>query len=749
MKLFPHASGSAHADAVSSPQLAFSDSFPAMSTRKVSLAPTLSVSSVSQELDILMRHVSDGITIQDKLGKIVFANERAAKIIGFTTVGELLSASVQDIMSRFELFTPFGQPLALSNLPSRQAMQGEEPPEMLVRFRVKATGEERWSVVRAFPRKDAAGNVLSVLNFFHDVTEQKHDEQRAAFLTRASEVLASSLDSSKVVQSVADLVVPHLADWCAVLLVDEAGKAENAAVAHVDPAMVEWAHEIQRQYPPDLQSTQGVAMVYRTGKSLLLQEVTDDMIMQITKDENRLKLLRKIGMSSLMIVPIIAREKILGTLSFVAAESRMHYREEDLAFAEDLAKRIGLAIDNSRLYKSIQQELEERRHAEEEVRRLNEELEAKVQQRTSALRWAQEEDRTNLQRLRLMIENMPMAAVAADEAGRILNANVLFCELFGFGNDPTRIIGKPGEEILEAAKEHLQGGDDLAEGLRRILSMSVPVLNAELPLKDGRILSCDYIPVSEAGRHRGHLLLYRDVTQERRLDRAKSEFMSLASHQLRTPLTSIRWMLGRLERTLQDRLGAEEIGQLEQGRRSAARLSETIDTMLQISKIEAGQVQLRTEVVDLGVVLSDVAGIHGTLAQRRGQTISVRTTGEVLLETDSRLLKEVLGNLVINAIKYSPPGGSVTLTAKEKNGKMEIQVIDTGFGIPKQQQVRVFQKFFRADNIIGAETKGTGLGLYLVSLILDLLGGTITFVSKERHGTTFTITLPRSLLPRS
>jgi len=249
-------------------------------------------------------------------------------------------------------------------------------------------------------------------------------------------------------------------------------------------------------------------------------------------------------------------------------------------------------------------------------------------------------------------------------------------------------------------------------------------------------------PVILDGNIIGAISIFRDITQERRVDRAKSEFMSLASHQLRTPLTGIRWSFGRLEKMLLGSIDPKAQRMLRQGRISAENMSSTIDTMLQIARIESGQMQLEKSQAPLTDLLEQVLSTFRDECRTRCQSLTVLCPKNLSLPTDPKLLKEILENLLSNAVKYTPAGGLIHVNVKKRTQDIVIEVRDSGYGIPAHQQNKIFTRFFRGDNVVIKDTKGTGLGLYLVMHLVKLLEAEISFVSKEGKGTTFTISLP-------
>ncbi len=176
-------------------------------------------------------------------------------------------------------------------------------------------------------------------------------QKRISFLADASEVLASSLDYETTLAVVARLAVPTIADWCAVDVMQEDETLKRLAVTHVDPAKVDYAYELQRRFPPNPDAAQGVYHVMRTGEPELYEDIPDNLLVTLIQDPEVLQIIRDLGLSSSLIVPLRVRDKTLGTLSLIMAESGRHYSHEDLPYVLDLARRAALAIDNAQLYK--------------------------------------------------------------------------------------------------------------------------------------------------------------------------------------------------------------------------------------------------------------------------------------------------------------------------------------------------------------------------------------------------------------
>jgi PAS domain S-box-containing protein len=223
------------------------------------------------------------------------------------------------------------------------------------RFRRASDGTYRWHLGRALPMRDHDGRIVKWFGAATDIDDQKRAEESLRFILAASEILSESLDYESTLASVARLAVPQLADWCAVDMLEQAHSFRRLAVAHTDPAKVELAMELERLYPTDMNAPYGLPRVLRTGKPEYLPDIPDQMLAEAAQNDEHLSFMRELGLKSYMIVPLIARGRTLGAITFVTAESGRQYTESDLSYAEDLARRAALAVDNARLYREAQQ----------------------------------------------------------------------------------------------------------------------------------------------------------------------------------------------------------------------------------------------------------------------------------------------------------------------------------------------------------------------------------------------------------
>ncbi len=235
------------------------------------------------------------------------------------------------------------------------------------------------------------------------------------------------------------------------------------------------------------------------------------------------------------------------------------------------------------------------------------------------------------------------------------------------------------------------------------------------------------------------VLMHADITERKKSERAKTAFVSLASHQLRTPLTEIRWALSSLRR---EHLDHEQEEMVRSAHAASSHMAETIKAMLTLSHIESGEVDPEPTTVNVRDVIEEIVGLNGAEIRGKNLTVSVDCATDASLVTDEQLLKEILGNLIANACKYSKNGGAVSVSVATKNKTMNIVVQDDGCGIPIADQQKISQKFFRASNAMETGAEGSGLGLHIAYSLVHLLHGKISFVSKESAGTRFTLTFP-------
>lgn len=322
------------------------------------------------QLAVILENVADGITAQDPSGRMVYANEAAARIMGFPLPQELISASPEEITQNFQIFDEMNRPVPITRLPGRSALRGIVPAPVVLRFRVVSTGEERWSITKARPILNEHGQAVMAVNIFQDVTELKRAEQAQRLLAQTSRLMTDSISYADRLGKIADLLVPEFADWCAIDVLDSHGKIQRAAMAHVDPDKVALAHEMNHRYPHDPDATNGVPHVLRSGETEFYPEITDEMLGAWALDAEHLQVMRDLGIRSALIVPLQAHGRTLGAMTLVWAESGRRYTLPDVALAEEVARRMTLALEHARLYEAEQKARQTAEQTAERVARL-------------------------------------------------------------------------------------------------------------------------------------------------------------------------------------------------------------------------------------------------------------------------------------------------------------------------------------------------------------------------------------------
>lgn len=269
--------------------------------------------------------------------------------------------------------------------------------------------------------------------------------------------------------------------------------------------------------------------------------------------------------------------------------------------------------------------------------------------------------------------------------------------------------------------------------------------NIVLKKKNNKYLKISYFVTpfpSMYNKIGGYVVVFRDVSREIEIDKMKTEFVSLASHQLLTPLTGIKWFIDLLLKGKAGKVNKKQKDFLSQVAISNERMIALVNDLLSVSHIETGvKFEIKKELVDISDIIHDSVLENIDLANKKKVTVSIcpKTPKSLILNVDALKMRQVFNNLISNSIKYSKEGGKVLVGCGKKKNILFVR--DNGVGIPEGQHNRVFQKFFRGDNIITKDTSGTGLGLYIAKGIIDAHGGKIWFESKENKGTTFYIAL--------
>jgi PAS domain S-box-containing protein len=582
---------------------------------------------------------------------------------------------------------PDDLPLAVAR--REETLRSGETFEVEYRFR-SADGEYRWHLGRAVPIRDDAGQIAFWVGTATDIHDRKLIEDQRVFMVAASDALAESLDYRQTLARVAELAARDVADWCTVHVVEADGTVAEVAVAHRDPALVTFAREVQERYPPDPTAATGAAAVIRTGEPELVPEITELMVAAAARDDLHRDLLLQLGLASYMCVPLKGRERILGAVTFISADGGRRYGAAELLFAEELAGRVASAIENAQLYR---------------------EAEARAQ----AAR---------------VLAAIGDGVVLVDRAGRVRLWN----------NAAERITGIAAEDLLaRQLADAIPGWGDVKHRL--------PVARAgeagraeSVPLEiAGREL---WLSVSAVGYEDGTVFAFRDLTDERLLETMRQDFVATVSHELRTPLAAIYGAALTLRRDDVELEAQLQSKLLEVIAEESSKLSEIVGDLLLASQLDSGKLKAQIESCDPLAIVQlelDAAAVH-----LPANVTLVLDAPDPLphVAADEGQLRQVLSNLIENAVKYSPGGGTVTVGIHATDRHVRFSIADTGLGVPPNEQRRIFEKFFRLDPDLTRGVGGTGLGLYISRELLERMGGRIWVESSGTGGSTFVAELP-------
>ena len=556
--------------------------------------------------------------------------------------------------------------------------------------------EVRFDAERRALKATLAQQAAQALDRVRLYEAERAQRQRMTFLADASELLGSSLDYETTLSQLARLAVPEMATWCSVDILGPDGSIQRLAVAHEDPERVSWAESLGEEYPPDPDAPMGVPNVIRTMTAEFFPDITDELLVEATQgDERLLEIVRELGLRSAITVPLVARGRALGALSLIRDEGAPRYTELDLDLASELARRSASAVDNASLYRE-------------------------AERRGDASR---------------ALAHVDDGVVLLDQDGAVVSFNPAAARILGV--DDSALVG-------ETAVGAIGGWSEIEENAKPEPGDTRGPVTLPLVQSDG---DERWISVSGVDFGDGVVYALRDVTEERRLERARSDFVATASHELRTPLAAVLGAVKTLRREDVSFEPEQREELMEMIDREAERLSGIVAQILLTGQLDAGRLPLRVDRFDPVALTQDVVD-SAELHLPNGIELRVEAPGDIPpVAGDANQLRQVISNLVDNAIKYSPQGGDVELRLNQNGQFARIEVVDAGLGIPRDEHERIFEKFYRLDPDQAQGVGGSGLGLYVCRELVARMEGRISVESALGRGSTFTIELPRRPQP--
>jgi PAS domain S-box-containing protein len=519
--------------------------------------------------------------------------------------------------------------------------------------------------------------------------QSEHNQrQLAEALVQAGTTLNSTLDLNEVLNQILEQTIRVVACKSVNLMLVE---GENVRVVrhldHRDPLEVKRA-VTGLEMPLSLPTLQHML---ETGQPLLIANTSQSTLWQVIGQTSWIR--------SYAAAPLQVRGQVIGFLN-INSDQPNFFTEETTRSLLAFATTAATAIQNARLYRDLQTH--------------NVELEERVQERTAELRTAKD-------KIERILLSVPDAVFVLDGSHHVIQANPAGESLLVMASD---------EQIELFSEEFLQ---QLSKG-------NVPAEKGILEM-GGNAYQALASPMPGSGQKHELVVVFRDVTRFQELDRMKTQFVSDVSHELRTPLTNQTIYLDLLKNTQDPARKQKYLDVLE---RETSRLTDLIEDLLMISRLEADRVQIKLEPVDLNTLLQDLVNDRLSLAQKRRLDLTF-TPGADLppLLTDPRLLIQVISNLLTNALNYTPSGGMIQLSTSfheiDETCWQTVTIEDSGYGIQPDEKQRIFERFFRGSASKLSEAPGTGLGLAISKEILQRMGGKITLESEPGQGSNFTV----------
>jgi len=545
-----------------------------------------------------------------------------------------------------------------------------------------------------------------------DLDRQARELQRTArdlgnrvLQLRSLQESIKAINSALALDDLLELIVTNASSVlrgarCAIALLDEKTDEIVTRAASGVPAEELWGSRFKRG--------QGVAgWVVQHGQPVLIADVDRD---------DRFIRLGTWPIASMISVPLIADGVPIGTISATSPEPNA-FANEDLDLLGAFADQAAMAVKNARLYERLAQEKQETARLYQSVQERRSELEA-------------------------ILWGIGDGVIVTDSNLCLSMLNPIAAQIFsvrGHIGENTHISSViPNEDLLALFEDTLHN--------------SGAPLTREISLAGGRegtekvYQALASTIQGDDGKVHGVVTVLRDITSQKELERMKSNFLSVVSHELKTPLHSIR---GFIDIILMGRTGPVTETQkdfLETVRAQTDNLRSLIDDLLEFSRLESGQVKLRLEDVSIPSVAQAVVDKLLPLANEKGvRLISTVPADFPLIEADRMRIEQVVTNLVHNAVKFTSQGGSVTIHAVDRGEHVQVSVADTGIGIPPEEQERIFDRFYQVDSSATRAYRGTGLGLTICKHIVEYHGGRIWVESVEGEGSTFHFILPKRM----
>ena len=602
------------------------------------------------ELETLLDVIPLGIAIaQDPKCQYIRVNSALARLMQLSPTANASKSAPLEEQPTYKVFRQ-RQEIPAAELPMQQAASSGKPVlDVELDLVVKEGAPPVKLLGNAAPLFDEQGQCRGSIGAFVDITERKRIEEQERFLVEASNILAASLDYQTILNNLAQLTVPQLADWCSIHILEADGSIRQVSVAHSALSQVRWLEALACHYPVSSNSTLGVSEAIQTGESVLYSEIDENVLQNLARDREHLQSLRQIRMRSALCVPIQARGRTLGAISFVAAESQRVYTHADLIFAEDLGRRAGLAVDNGRLYQEANEIGENLRQAIVILGEQQQQL--RVLQRIANLLNQRLTDVSELLQVIVgaVCDGIPEADFAAiatynpatDELETSATAGIgrerlLLSEIFDPDLGALRQVFETGEaQLIRGSREERQGrqGTRGAEeqGSRGETSELFRVPNSKFSPAPSSLYA---VPIASMSGERLGVLVVGNWQNLDAFDREDQNLLAAVGEQAAIAIGNARLIQALEER--EERLAAQNLTLAQQNRELELTRQRIEQQNLQL--IEAARLKsqfLATMSHELRTPLNAVIGFAQVLLRQRSAALSA---------TQSSMIERILSN---------------------------------------------------------------------------------------------------------
>ena len=640
----------------------------------------------------------------DSRARYVYVSDNVKDVIGYS-VPEIIGKQVFDFHPKKGL-VDFKKGV-LKTLKNKDKIQGWENEI------IRKDGSSIWVSTSGYPVLDDKGKLLVYRGVDVDISNKKAQEEKIKKNFAQQKFLSKITTEFSQYKKINLVITKTLEDIGAFTKSDRVYIFQDNPDGLSTSNTFEWCN---KGVSPQIKKMQNLPYDDIPEVKKCLEEGREFTFSDISKLSKKMQNnLKAQGIQSILILPLYVLGRQFGFIGLDQVGSKRDWSSLDIHLIEIISRSISSAYERERALEDISRALSETEIEKEKINNIVQGIGDGV--------FVLNKD------LEIILFNKQAVKISGFEVEDVLGKK--YFDILEFVDESSGIIN---DSFIKKAFStgKIQKMSNHTMLIRKDRS-SVAVEDSSAPLRDrkGNIVGC--------------AVVFRDVTKEREVEKIKSEFVSVVSHQLKTPLTGIKWMSELLLSSDFGETNRDQKEFLDSIYYSNERMIKLVNDLLNISRIETGRkFDIIKEKVDIVKIVGQIIIDNARLAEERKVKI-VKCAGapdKLIMNVDSNKIEQVFGNLINNAIKYSKKGGQVKISCEHKDKKIIFRIQDDGIGIPKEQQDRIFSKFFRAENVTHSDTDGTGLGLYIAKAIVEAHNGEIWFESKKDKGTSFFFSLP-------